>query len=86
MQLFTLLFGKSKKKMRPIMIDARHKCEQYRDTRQSTKGTKAGEGWYDIVEAGRGAVPWKQRTATRGGNKPDGKAGYISKNGFNFHT
>jgi hypothetical protein len=89
MQLFTLLYGKSKKRMHPIMIDERRKCENYRDARENS-GVK---GWHDIQLAESGAKPWRQKSATVGGNKCEsvqrvgkGPAGYISKHGFEAHT
>lgn len=80
-KLFTLLYGKSKKRMRPIMTDVKHKCENYRDARQNVVG------WHDIVPAAPDAVVWRQKSATVGGNRDDGgRSGYIGKNGFNPHT
>lgn len=87
MKLFTLMFGKSKKRMYPIMTDDKRKCENYRDARQNVKG------WHDIVPAEPNSVVWKQKSATVGGNRCEsvgrvghGKSGYIGKNGFNEHT
>jgi hypothetical protein len=60
MQLYTLMYGKSKKRMKPIMIDRRHKCVNYMVARLSSKGTKAGQGWYDIIPAEKDAVMWKK--------------------------
>jgi len=87
-QLYTLLFGKSKKRMKPIMTDILHKCENYRDARAHTT-----RGWHDIVPAEPGAVVWRQKSSTIGGNRCEsvnrvghGPAGYIDKNGFNPHT
>lgn len=90
-QLFTLLYGKSKKRMHPIMIDVKHKCENYRDARRQCSG------WHSIVAAEKDAVVWRQKSATIGGNRCEtvgrvlknggtGRAGYIGKNGFNEHT
>ena len=86
MQLYTLMFGKSKKKMKPIMIDSKHKCEQYMNARTANNGKKGCGGWHEIVPANKGDKPWRQKSATVGGNKCDGRSGYISKNGFNPHT
>lgn len=81
-QLFTLLYGKSKKRMKPIMTDVRHKCENYRDARAHTT-----DGWHEIVPADPEATVWRQKSATVGGNRDDGgRSGYIGKNGFNPHT
>jgi hypothetical protein len=78
--LYILMFGKSKSKMRPIMIDKKHKCENYRDARGNVRG------FHDIVDAPPGVKPWRQKSSTIGGNKADGKSGYISKSGFQHHT
>jgi hypothetical protein len=92
-QLFTLLYGTSKKRMKPIMIDLRHKCENYKIQREKSKGSKCSQGWHAIVPAEDGANPWRQKSATIGGNRPttvmrhgEGLAGYINKHGFNPHT
>lgn len=80
--------------MHPIMTDERHKCENYMAAREASHV----KGWHKIVPADAGAEVWRQKSATRGGNKPvsvrrvgrDGKtvgdAGYIGKNGWNSHT
>jgi hypothetical protein len=87
MKLFKLMFGKSKHKLKCIMIDKLCKCENYRDAR-----IPSVIGWHDIVPADKDAVVWRQKSATIGGNKCEmtrvgGKQnGYISKNGFNPHT
>lgn len=90
--LYILLHGRSKKKMKPIMIDDKKKCENYRDAR------RAVAGWHSIESAPKGSVQWRQKSATIGGNKDiSGPAihnrhgvrkvnGYISKNGFQPHT
>lgn len=90
MKLYKLLYGKSKKKMKPIMVDSLKKCENYRDARQNVTG------WHDIVDADPGDEVWRQKSATIGGNKCEvpvinrhGKTrhnGYISKEGFQWHT
>jgi hypothetical protein len=92
MQLFTLYFGKSKKRMHPIMTDSRNKCENYAQARENVVG------FHKILPADADATVWRQKSATRGGNKPVsvmrvnkkgqtfGDAGYISKNGWNSHT
>jgi hypothetical protein len=88
-QLFTLLYGKSKKRMYPIMTDVKRKCENYRDARQNVRG------WHDIVPAQPDATVWRQKSATVGGNrvttvgrvgKGSGISGYIDERGFNPHT
>jgi len=87
-QLYTLMYGKSKKRMKPIMTDVLHKCQNYRDARLHSTS-----GWHDIVPAEAGAVPWRQKSATVGGNRCEmvnrighGRAGWIGKTGFQEHT
>lgn len=89
MKLFMLLFGRTKDKKEPIMIDSLHKCEQYKKAREATKDSKAGKRHHEIVEAPAGSKTWRQKSATIGGNKdqsPHKSNGYISKDGFNPHT
>lgn len=81
MDLFTLLYGKSKKRMYPIMTDSQKKCENY------MKARGRGLGFHKIVPAEPGESTWRQKSATVGGNRDDGgRSGYIGKNGFNAHT
>ena len=91
--LYTLLYGRSKKRMNPIMVDVLKKCENYRDQRERTKGSDCSRGWHKIVPAEAGATPWRQKSATVGGNRCEtvprighGLSGYIDKHGFNPHT
>lgn len=86
--LFTLLYGKSKKRMYPIMIDVKHKCEKYMKAREHSTS-----GWHKIVPAEPGSVAWRQKSATIGGNRCEmvdrvghGRPGWIGKNGFQEHT
>lgn len=93
-QLYVLLFGKSKKKMKPIMIDHKDKCLAYQRARENSGGqSKAAQGWHKIELAPEGAVVWRQKSCTIGGNKcprvnrvGEGPPGYISKHGFQPHT
>ena len=87
-QLYQLLYGKSKKRMSVIMIDDKHKCENYMKAREHSTG-----GWHKIELAPINSNPWRQKSATIGGNKPttvrrhgEGLAGYIGKWGFEAHT
>jgi hypothetical protein len=87
MKLHTLMFGRSKAKMKPIMTDSLHKVTNYRNARRQL------QGHHSIVDAHPGATVWRQQSATIGGNRPTdvprvgrGHAGYISKTGFNAHT
>ncbi len=84
MQLFTLFFGKSKKKMHPIMTDEYHKCENYQKSREHTV-----KGWHEIKLADDKSKQWRKKTATVAGSRHDTsncRGGYISKNGFNPNT
>lgn len=93
MQLYELSYGKSKKRMRPIMVDTKAKCENYKRSREPNV-----TGWHDIKPAAPDAVVWRQKGSTVLGNKDlrgparinrhgvDQVAGYIGKNGFNAHT
>lgn len=83
MKLHVLLYGKTKKRKKPIMVDSYDKCNNYMKARQHTV-----EGFHEIVEAPEGSKTWRQKSATIGGNKYQaGKNnGYISKDGFNPHT
>ena len=87
------MFGTSKRKMRCIMVDSLNKVENYKEQREKTKASKAGRGWHTIVPAEKGAEIWRQKSATVGGNRCEmvarvghGRAGYISKHGFQEHT
>ena len=92
--LYTLLYGRSKKRMHPIMVDVWHKCANYMDARTNSKVS----GFHKIVPSDDSASTWRQKSATIGGNRcvtvkrvgKDGKtfgdAGYIDKRGFNPHT
>lgn len=89
-KLYTLLFGKSKKRMRPIMVDTYDKCEKYKNKRESTKNLT---GWHEIIEASEDSDTWRQKSCTIGGNRCEsvgrvghGPAGYISSRGFVAHT
>lgn len=87
-QLYTLLYGKSKKRMKPIMVDTFRKCENYVNARKHSV-----TGFHEILPAEADATAWRQKSATVGGNRCEmvqrvgrGPSGYISKNGFNPHT
>jgi hypothetical protein len=85
MKLYTLYFGKSKKKMHPIMTDSYDKCLKYQKARQNVKG------WHEIKEGGDKV--WRQKTCTIVSNRPysvnrvgEARPGYIGKFGFTEHT
>ena len=90
MKLYSLLHGKSKRKLSIIMTDELHKCENYKDAREKSHV----KGWHKIVPAEADSVVWRQKSATVGGNRCEtvgrvgksGRAGYIDKHGFNEHT
>ena len=92
MQLYDLLWGKSKRKMSKIMTDERHKCENYMKSRENSGVV----GWHAISPAPSNSVVWRQKTcAVHGsGDKRNrgallvgrGPSGYISKHGFQQNT
>jgi len=49
MKLYTLLAGKSKKKMTRLETNARHKCENYMNALKKTSSSKYK--WFEIREA-----------------------------------
>jgi hypothetical protein len=80
MDLYVLLYGLSKKKMKPIMTDAKHKCENYMKARENSR--LAGHHKIEIAPAG--AVVWRQKSASIGDKRT---GGWISKqHGFQPHT
>ena len=90
MKLYMLSYGKSKKRMKPIMVDSLKHCEGYEKARSNVTG------FHTITIAPDGAKVWRQKSSTIGGNKDvvpkinrQGKTsmnGWIGKNGFNPHT
>lgn len=91
MDLYTLYYGKSKHKLKPIMTSSKEKCLNYQKARKHTV-----KGFHEILPAEKGEKEWKQKSSTIGGNKCEvprinrhGKTtrnGWIGKNGFNEHT
>lgn len=61
-ELFTLMYGRSKKNMKPIMTDLKHKCENYMKARSATLGVN---GHHAIVKAEKGATPWRINTTSQ---------------------
>lgn len=64
-KLYTLMFGKSKKNMKPIMTDCLNRVERYKAQREATKGSKAAAGWHEIVDAPNDAVPWRKNQSSQ---------------------
>lgn len=92
MNLYTLFYGKSKKKMKPIMTDSKKKCENYMNARSPMV-----VGFHEIRPAEVGADIFRKKSCTVGGNRDSGvpkinrhgttvRNGWIGKNGFNQHT
>lgn len=74
MKLFKVLAGTSKERMKPVMIDELHKCDNYIDSRwhikiqvgQIKKGDHSGNGkgmWVQVVEAEPDAEPWRKENS-----------------------
>lgn len=59
-EYFTLLYGKSKKNMKPIMTDLKHKCENYMKARIPNV-----TGHHSIVKAEEGATIWRKSTTNQ---------------------
>ena len=76
------MFGRSKKKLKPIMTDSYEKCLRFVKAREVTPQVV---GFHSIIEGGEEKF---KKCSTIGGYKDngDGKNGYIGKNGFNPHT
>ncbi len=100
MNLYQLLFGKSKKKMNVLMIDTKERCEALKKAREATKGSKAAAGWHKIELAPADSKPKAHKSCSvkGSGNKHNtgpaviGKngnprwSGYVSKRGFQVNT
>lgn len=65
MQLYTLLRGRSKLRLKPIMIDELKKVDNYHKALiGSDKG--CGKTWhYDILESEKDAKVWKKNTTNK---------------------
>ncbi len=92
MDLYSLYYGKSKKKIKTLlMTDSYRKCENYMKARQSSV-----PGFHEIRPAENGANKMRKKSSTIGGHKcavprinRHGVSvinGYISKDGFQQHT
>jgi hypothetical protein len=93
MDLYSLYYGKSKKKIKTLlMTDSYKKCENYRKARQSSV-----HGFHEIRLAEDGSDKMYKKSSTVGGNKCNAvphinrhrttvRNGYISKDGFQQHT
>jgi len=91
MDLFTLFYGNSKSRMKPIMTDSRKKCENYMESRMHSC-----KGFHEIRIAEDNSEVWRKKSCTIGGNNcqvpkinRQGKTsrnGWIGKNGFSEHT
>jgi len=98
MNLYTISYGKSKSKLKPIMTDKESAVNQYLISRTGSKSKEGrmGAGWFKVELAPKDAVAWRQKSATVGGNKGERVPiirkgvtrinGWIGKNGFNPHT
>lgn len=61
MELFTLLRGRSKSRLKPVMVDEKHKIENRQRELQASDPT-TGKTWhYDIVPAAADAQRWRLR-------------------------
>ncbi len=93
MDLYSLYYGKSKKKIKTLlMTDSYKKCENYMKARQPSVS-----GFHEIRPAEEGVDKMRKKSSTVGGSKPTTvphinrhgttvRNGYISKDGFQQHT
>lgn len=92
MQLFSLFYGKSKKKVNQLlMTDSYKKCENYLKSREHSV-----RGFHEIRPADKDAKTFKKKSTTIGGNKyavprinrhgGTTRNGYVDKDGFHEHT
>lgn len=93
MELYSLFYGRSKKKIRTLlMTDSFQKCQNYMKARQNSV-----LGFHKIELAEEGSKIKKKKSCTVGGNKPTRvphinrkgitvNSGYVSKEGFQQHT
>ena len=58
-ELYTLLHGNAKSRMKPIMTDLKRKCENYMKARVATR---VG-GHHEIVPAEKGAKVWRKNNS-----------------------
>lgn len=80
MQLFELKKGKSKAKMKAVMVDKISTVNAYLISLGGAgKAGRIRDQWFEVVPAQPGAVPWSKKSSSVNG-------GYINKNGFNPHT
>ena len=61
MQLYILLRGNSKKRLKPVMIDQIHKVRNYRDDLI----TSGHDDWFDIKPAPKDAKPWRKNNSNQ---------------------
>ena len=62
MKLFVLLRGKSKKRLKPIMIDSEHKVENYKKALQASDIKTC---FYDVQLAPEGSKTWRKSSSNQ---------------------
>lgn len=62
MQLFILYRGRSKKRLKPVMIDSEKKCENYQKALQASAGKN---DFYDIQAAPKGSTVWRKSNSSQ---------------------
>ena len=62
MQYFTLLRGRSKDKLKPVMIDSLRKVENYR---KSLEASDVKTWHYDVQPAGKDCKPWRKSSSSQ---------------------
>lgn len=56
--LYKLMIGRSKKRLRCVMIDTMHKCVNYRD---ALKASNLKDKWFDIIPAETDDSQWRRK-------------------------
>ena len=62
MKLFVLLRGRSKKRLKPVMIDSEHKVENYKKALQASDIKTC---FYDIESAPAGSSVWRKSSSNQ---------------------
>lgn len=60
MQLYILLRGRSKKRLKPVMIDTQSKADTYKKALISSDPGSGKMWWYDVQPAPKDAEPWRK--------------------------
>ena len=62
MQLYVLLRGRSKKRLKPVMIDSQHKVDNYK---KALEASDVKSFWYKVEEAPKGSTVWRKDSSNK---------------------